>query len=163
MFAGDRLTEDDIAQQFNCSRTPVREALRKLEQENLLQVKPGIGMVISNVDIELLQQELEIRKMLENYSLQKACEGITEEELKKLEWATDKLQHAINNNDRIAASRANIEFHRLLYSYREIPFSKRLRIHYGFLFEFPFYRPVMKMLQWLINLGMRNETTSTYR
>lgn len=58
---GDRLTEDDIAQQFNCSRTPVREALRKLEQENLLQVKPGIGMVISTVDIELLQQELEIR------------------------------------------------------------------------------------------------------
>lgn len=45
--------EDDIAQQFKCSRTPVREALRKLEQEDLLQVKPGIGMVISNVDIEL--------------------------------------------------------------------------------------------------------------
>jgi len=89
---GDLLTEDDIAQQFNCSRTPVREALRKLEQENLLQVKPGIGMVISNVDIELLHQELEIRKMLENHSIQKACEGITEEELKKLEWATDKLQ-----------------------------------------------------------------------
>ncbi|PEJ37797.1 hypothetical protein CN689_01330 [Peribacillus butanolivorans] len=32
---GDRLTEDDIAQQFNCSRTPVREALRKLEQETI--------------------------------------------------------------------------------------------------------------------------------
>ncbi|MGG0413858.1 GntR family transcriptional regulator [Peribacillus simplex] len=46
---GDRLTEDDIAQQFNCSRTPVREALRKLKQENLLKVKPGIRMVISNV------------------------------------------------------------------------------------------------------------------
>ncbi|MFS0763750.1 hypothetical protein [Peribacillus phoenicis] len=41
-----------------------------MEQENSLQVKPGIGMVISNVDIELLQQELEIRKMLENYSIQ---------------------------------------------------------------------------------------------
>ncbi|SIR97768.1 transcriptional regulator, GntR family [Peribacillus simplex] len=122
---GDRLTEDDIAQQFNCSRTPVREALRKLEQENLLQVKPGIGMVISNVDIELLHQELEIRKMLENYSIQKACEGITEEELKKLEWATDKLQQAINSNDRIAASRANIEFHRLLYSYSRNTFLQK--------------------------------------
>ena len=77
LLLGDRLTEDDIAQQFNCSRTPVREALRKLEQENLLQVKPGIGMVISNVDIDLLQQELEIRKMLENHFIQKDCEGIT--------------------------------------------------------------------------------------
>ena len=44
------------------------------------------------MDIELLQQELEIRKMLENHSIQKACEGITEEKLKKLEWATDKLK-----------------------------------------------------------------------
>ena len=142
---------------------PVREALRKLEQENLLQVKPGIGMVISNVDIDLLQQELEIRKMLENHSIQKACEGITEEELKKLEWATDKLQQAINKNSRVAASRANLEFHRLLYSYSRNTFLQRLQIHHGFLFEFPFYRPVMKMLQWLINFGMRNETTSTFR
>jgi DNA-binding GntR family transcriptional regulator len=70
----------------NCSRTPVCGALRKLEQENLLQVNLCIGMVISNVDIELLQQELEISKMLENHSIQKDCEGITEEELKKLEW-----------------------------------------------------------------------------
>ena len=55
--------------------------------------------------------------MLENHSIQKDCEGITEEEVKKLEWVTDKLQQAKNKNDRIAASRANIEFHRLLYSY----------------------------------------------
>ncbi|MBO0997713.1 GntR family transcriptional regulator [Bacillus sp. SD075] len=122
---GDRLTEDDIAQPFNCCRTPVREALRKLGQESLLQVKPGIGMIISNLDIELLQQELEIRKTLENYSLQKACEGITEEELKKLEWATDKLQQAINKNERIAANRANIEFHRLLYSYSRNTFLQK--------------------------------------
>ncbi|WP_350302859.1 FCD domain-containing protein [Peribacillus frigoritolerans] len=88
---------------------------------------------------------------------------MTEEELKKLEWATDKLQLAINSNDRIAASRANIEFHRLLYSYWRIPFSKKLPIHYGFLFEFPFYRPVMRMLLWLIYLGMRNDTTITYK
>lgn len=80
----------------------------------MLQVKPGIGMVISNVDIGLLQQELEIRKMLENYSIQKACEGITEEELKKLEWATDKLQGAINSNDRIAASSLSLHTYKFL-------------------------------------------------
>lgn len=49
----DRLTEDDIAQQFNCSRTPVCEALRKLEQEDLLQVKPVHRDGHINVDIEL--------------------------------------------------------------------------------------------------------------
>lgn len=59
---------------------------------------------------------MEISKILENHSIQKDCEGITEEELKKLEWGTDKLQQEINKNDRIAASHANIEFPRLLYS-----------------------------------------------
>lgn len=63
--------------------------------------------------------------MLENHSIQKACEGIKEEELKKLEWATDKLQLAINSNDRIAASSANIEFHRLLYSYSRNTFLQK--------------------------------------
>ncbi|WP_430113671.1 FCD domain-containing protein [Peribacillus frigoritolerans] len=42
-----------------------------------------------------------------------------------MEWATDKLQQAINNNDRIAASRANIEFHRLLYSYSRNTFLQK--------------------------------------
>ncbi|MCT4477529.1 FCD domain-containing protein [Peribacillus frigoritolerans] len=42
-----------------------------------------------------------------------------------MEWATDKLQQAINSNERIAASRANIEFHRLLYSYSRNNFLQR--------------------------------------
>ncbi|WP_411830748.1 FCD domain-containing protein [Peribacillus frigoritolerans] len=100
--------------------------------------------------------------MLENHSIQKDCEGITEEELKKLEWATDKVQQEINKNDRIAASRANIEFHRLLYSNLRNNFLQKTTDSSWFLFEFPFYRPVMRMLHWWINLGMRNETTSTY-
>ncbi|MFJ7930315.1 hypothetical protein ACIQYG_19995 [Peribacillus sp. NPDC096622] len=120
---------------------PVREALRKLEQENLLQVKPGIGMVISNVDIDLLQQELEIRKMLENHSIQKACEGITEEELKKLEWATDKLQQAINKNSRIAASVQILNFTAYYIPTREIPFSKDYRFIMAFFSNFLFIGP----------------------
>lgn len=51
----------------------------------------SIGMVISNVDIEFSCKNWK-SVMLENHSIQKDCEGITEEELKKLVWATDKLQ-----------------------------------------------------------------------
>ncbi|MFJ8069685.1 FCD domain-containing protein [Peribacillus sp. NPDC096447] len=97
---------------------------------------------------------------LENYSIQKACEGITEEELKKLEWATDKLQQAINSNDRIAASRANIEFHRLLYSYSRNTFLQKTTDSLWLSFRISF---LSARNEWLINLVMRNETTSTYR
>lgn len=81
--------------------------------------------------------------MLENHSIQKDCEGITEEELKKLVWATDKLQQEINKNDRMAASRTNIESTAYYIPTREITFSKKLQIHHGF-FSNPFYRPVMR-------------------
>ncbi|WP_412102303.1 FCD domain-containing protein [Peribacillus frigoritolerans] len=99
--------------------------------------------------------------MLENHSIQKACEGITEEELKKLVWATDKLQQEINKNDRIAASRTNIEFHRLLYSNSRNNFLQKTTDSSWFLFE-SFLSARNEELHWWINLGMRNETTSTY-
>ena len=69
---------------------------------------------------------------------------MTEEELKKLVWATDKLQQEINKNDRIAASRTNIEFHRLLYSNSRNNFLQKTTDSSWFLFDFPFYRPVMR-------------------
>ncbi|MDP9741267.1 UNVERIFIED_ORG: hypothetical protein QFZ59_003097 [Bacillus sp. B2I3] len=53
-----------------------------------------MGMVISNVDIEFSCKNWK-SVMLENHSIQKDCEGITEEEFKKLVWATDKLQQEI--------------------------------------------------------------------
>lgn len=79
--------------------------------------------------------------MLENHSIQKDCEGITEEELKKLEWATDKLQQEINKNDRIAASRATSNLTAYYIPTREITFSKRLQIHHGFFSNFLFIGP----------------------
>ncbi|WP_445670160.1 FCD domain-containing protein [Peribacillus sp. FSL M8-0224] len=81
---------------------------------------------------------------------------------KRLEWATGKLQQAINKNDRIAEIRANIEFHRLFYSYSRNTFLQTTTDSSWLSFQFPFYRPVTRMLHWLIILDMRNETTSTY-
>lgn len=78
--------------------------------------------------------------MLENHSIQKDCEGITEEELKKLVWATDKLQQEINKNDRMRQVVQTSNFTAYYIPTREITFSKKLQIHHGF-FSNPFYRP----------------------
>jgi DNA-binding GntR family transcriptional regulator len=91
----------------------------------------------------------------QKHSIQKDCEGITEEELKKLVWATVKLQQEINNNDRIAASRTNIEFHRLLYSNSRNNFLQKTTDSSWFLFE-SFLSARNEELHWWINLEERN-------
>lgn len=116
LLPGDRVTEEDLARRFNCSRTPVREALRKLEQEGMLIVKPGIGMEIAPINFDLLEQEFEIRKVLEEFAVTKACETITEDELRQLEWSSEKLANAIQQKNFLEATHLNMEFHEFIYT-----------------------------------------------
>jgi DNA-binding GntR family transcriptional regulator len=125
LLPGDRITEDDLASKCNCSRTPVREALRKLEQEGLLMVKPGIGMEIAPINFDLLKQEFEIREVLEAYAVSKACELITEDGISELEWSTEKMINTLKTNDFIKGTHLNIEFHQRIYSYSGNYFIKK--------------------------------------
>ena len=125
LLPGDRITEDDLAQKCNCSRTPVREALRKLEQDGFLIVKPGIGMEIAPISFELLKQEFDMRAVLEEFAVSKTCELITADKLKQLEWANEKLIYAIEKQEYVKASRLNYEFHQLIYDYTDNFFMKK--------------------------------------
>ncbi|PGS48477.1 GntR family transcriptional regulator [Bacillus sp. AFS041924] len=126
LFPGDYITEEDLGKKFKCSRTPVREAVRKLEQENLLKVKPGIGMEISSINPKLVEQEFEIRQLLESYAIQKVCDIITEEQVIKLNLANEKILQALLIKDYISVSHANIDFHQLLYSFSENYYLQKL-------------------------------------
>lgn len=71
---GSKLSENKLAKEFNCSRTPVREAIKRLEQDNLVEVQPFSGSYVKQLtDIE--NQELtEIRAALESLAFLLACE-----------------------------------------------------------------------------------------
>lgn len=114
---GTKLTEDEIATVFNCSRTPVREALRKLEEIELIKVSPGKGIEVAPISTNLLTQEFEIRNLLEVYAIEKTCERITDIEIMRLEEVNRNIDFFIASKNYLEATRENLKFHSLIYEY----------------------------------------------
>ena len=71
---GAMLTEQEIADSFNVSRTPVREALRKLEQEGLITIIPKKGSIVKQITLQDILEMDQIRELLEPYvAREKGC------------------------------------------------------------------------------------------
>ena len=81
---GERLMEIQLAQRLGVSRTPVREAIRKLELEGLVLMIPRKGAEVAEITIKDLEDVLQVRAALEELAVRDACEKITEEQLKEL-------------------------------------------------------------------------------
>ena len=65
IFPGSRVTETELADIYRTSRTPVREALKRLEVEGLIRIRPKQGCFVRNVDIELISDYYTVRVALE--------------------------------------------------------------------------------------------------
>ena len=83
--SGDLLSESLIAKELGMSRTPVREALRVLSQEDLIEVLNGIGVYVKDISINDMVDIFEVRKALEVIAIKSAIYEITEEEIIELE------------------------------------------------------------------------------
>ena len=81
---GERLMEIHLANKLGVSRTPIREAIRKLELEGLVIMIPRKGAEVADITEKSLRDVLEVRKALEELAVQLACEKITQEELEEL-------------------------------------------------------------------------------
>ena len=84
---GERLMEIALAERLGVSRTPVREAMRKLELEGLVVMIPRRGAQVANITEKDLNDVLEVRMALENLSIENACKKMTEEQLAELKKA----------------------------------------------------------------------------
>ena len=84
---GERLMEIQLANKLGVSRTPIREAIRKLELEGLVLMIPRKGAEVAEITEKNMRDVLEVRKALEELAVQLACDKITQEELEELEKA----------------------------------------------------------------------------
>lgn len=84
LFPGTRVTETEIAERFSVSRTPVREALQRLELEGLLTIRPKQGCFVRPVDIDTISDYYDVRVALEAAAIELACEHMSEEQIDEL-------------------------------------------------------------------------------
>ena len=97
------------------SRTPVREAIRKLEMEGFVVMIPRRGTYVSNMSIRDINDVYEIRISLDTLAAGLAAERISDEELEELQRLLVKVGNAIEENDMAKVVEADIEFHDVLY------------------------------------------------
>lgn len=112
---GERLMEIQLANRLGVSRTPVREAIRKLELEGLVLMIPRKGAVVAEITIKDLEDVLEVRGALEVLAVQNACENITDEQLQELKIAGTNFKHALMGADLVECVQADIRFHEIIY------------------------------------------------
>ncbi len=112
---GERLMEVSLANRLGVSRTPVREAIRKLELEGLVVMVPRKGAEVARITVGDLKDVLEVRCHLEEFAATIACDRITEEEKKELKMALKAFEKAIEQKDLKRIAERDVEFHDVIF------------------------------------------------
>ena len=112
--SGERLVCNDIAKKFGVSRTPVREALVRLEKEGFLHSVPRSGTYVNRFTPEEIKEIYEIREVLEGLAARMAATSPDPELLKKMRKACDNYKLGIDQKDVNLCIESDLLFHRLL-------------------------------------------------
>jgi DNA-binding GntR family transcriptional regulator len=112
---GDALIQDSIAQEYDVSRMPVREALRQLEASGLVVMKIHRGAVVTSVPTQQIEELFELRALLECEILARAIPRLTDEHLVTSRAILSQLEDSYLRGDAPSWGRLNWEFHRSLY------------------------------------------------
>lgn len=112
---GERLMELSLAQKLGVSRTPIREAIRMLEQEGLAVTTPRKGAEVAKMTEKDMEDVLAIREALEQLALTLACECVTEEQLDALSAERERFERTTRSGDLKRIAESDMKFHELLY------------------------------------------------
>lgn len=111
---GERLMEIHLADKLGVSRTPIREAIRKLELEGLVTMIPRRGAEVAQITEKSMNDVLEVRRALDALCVELACERITEEELVTLKAACDEFEAAIRTGEVKKIAQADVALHDII-------------------------------------------------
>lgn len=112
---GERLMEVSLAEELGVSRTPVREAIRKLELEGFVVMIPHRGTYVADISLKDVTQVFEIRSALEELAAQLAAERITPDEIEFLERMLVEIGTFMEEKNMDKVVEADINFHEVLY------------------------------------------------
>lgn len=114
--SNERIDEDFLSKSLNVSRTPVREAINKLEQEGWINIVPRKGMFVNNISIKEINDVFQVRNNLEPIILEMAFERIEKEVLKnlKLEFLNFLNKKELSAEDNIRLDYLDNQLHLLI-------------------------------------------------
>ena len=119
ILPGESLNEQKLSAELGVSRTPVREAIRMLEQKHLVKIVPNKGAVVLGVDSKDLLDVYAIRSYIEGLASRWAAEHITAEKAKKLREIVDLQEFYFLKSDADQISEMDSRFHETIFSYSE--------------------------------------------
>ncbi|MGI5824276.1 MAG: GntR family transcriptional regulator [Bacillota bacterium] len=114
---GERLMEVQLAEEMGVSRTPVREAIRRLELEGFVVMIPRKGAYVAGLSIKDIVNIFEIRTALEQLAVGLAAERMTSDDLEALERMVVELSESAEEADVEAWTELDKKFHQLIYEY----------------------------------------------
>ncbi|OPY58687.1 MAG: putative HTH-type transcriptional regulator YdfH [Pelotomaculum sp. PtaU1.Bin035] len=115
LIPGERLMEVQLAEEMGVSRTPVREAIRKLELEGFVAMVPRKGAYVASITMKDIVDVFEVRAALEGMAAGLAAERITEEEMDQLERSLVHIVESNSGDDIDAVVQWDTTFHGLIY------------------------------------------------
>nr|PZN60475.1 MAG: GntR family transcriptional regulator [Sphaerobacter thermophilus] len=115
---GTRLNQEELAQQLGVSRTPVREALKKLATEGLVTLLPHRGALVSELSLAEIEEMFDIRAVLEGLAMERATPRVTPEGIAR---AWDLIRRMDGEPSPVRWLELNRELHESLYAYAGMP------------------------------------------
>ena len=111
---GTPLTEEGICEELSVSRTPVRDAIRRLTGENLIVMTPGVGLSVSSIGLEDLIEIFDIREGLEALSVRLFIDRAPAPTVRRLHDCVTKGEEAVHHDDFNLFMESDMEFHRII-------------------------------------------------
>lgn len=112
---GERLMEIQLANKLGVSRTPIREAIRKLELEGLVLMIPRKGAEVADITEKSLRDVLEVRRALEELAGSLACERIKPEQIEEMRRAEQEFRDTLKSGDVTKIAEADEKFHDIIF------------------------------------------------
>lgn len=112
---GERLMEIALANKLGVSRTPIREAIRKLELEGLVVMIPRKGAEVARITEKDLRDVLEVRASLEKLAIELACDRIEDEEIADLKETCQAFAESLSSEDLTTMAEKDVAFHDVIF------------------------------------------------
>ena len=110
-FEDSPLTERYLSEKFNTSRTPIRDALKSLENDDLIERRKKKGVFLKKPTPKMISDLYDLRMVLEGFAIRQATERVNKPSIAELERAAEQFESGEEQSDYIQSEKANIAFH----------------------------------------------------